>query len=128
MLHCCRWTERVEAHRVTGATERHLAGLLDRYPVLETCRADIDAAYTLSARTFSSGCKLLVCGNGGSAADADHIVGELLKGFLKKRRPRGELARRLAAADPDLGPRLAAGLQEGLPAISLAGAPAFSTA
>ncbi len=107
---------------------RHLAELLHRYPVLTPVGADIEAAFRLLERSFRAGGKLLVCGNGGSAADADHIVGELMKGFLQARRPAGELAARLAAADPELGPRLAAGLQVGLPAITLAAGGAFPTA
>ncbi len=102
--------------------------LVARYPVLVSCRADIEAAFTLLARTFAAGGKLLVCGNGGSAADADHIVGELMKGFRRARRPSGETAARLAASDPELGPRLASRLQLGLPAINLAAGSAFPTA
>jgi D-sedoheptulose 7-phosphate isomerase len=108
------------------------AGALDdlvaRYPALAACRPGIEAAFALMARVFAAGGKLLVCGNGGSAADADHIVGELMKGFHKARRPTGETAARLRAADPDLGPRLAARLQVGLPAVNLAAGSALPTA
>jgi D-sedoheptulose 7-phosphate isomerase len=107
---------------------RHLDDLVARLPALGACRADIDRAFALLARVFEAGGKLLVCGNGGSAADADHVVGELMKGFLRARRPAGDLAARLAAADPVLGPRLAAGLQRGLPAINLAAGSALTTA
>jgi D-sedoheptulose 7-phosphate isomerase len=102
--------------------------LVARHPVLGACRVDIEAAFTLLARTFAAGGKLLVCGNGGSAADADHIVSELMKGFLKARRLSGETAARLAASDPELGPRLAARLQRCLPAINLAAGSALPTA
>ena len=61
--------------------EDHLKQLIERYPVLEPCRADIDGAYQLMAKSYAGDGKLLIAGNGGSAADADHIVGELLKGF-----------------------------------------------
>lgn len=107
-------------------------GLLDeligRYPALAGCRRDVEAAFGALERCFDSGGKLLVCGNGGSAADSDHIVGELQKGFLKKRRLSGELAERLAATDASLGPRLARFLQEGLPAVNLAAGAALQTA
>jgi D-sedoheptulose 7-phosphate isomerase len=102
--------------------------LVARHPVLASCRTDIEAAFALLARTFAAGGKLLVCGNGGSAADADHIVGELMKGFRKARRPSGETAARLAAADPEFGPRLASRLQLGLPAVNLAAGSALPTA
>jgi D-sedoheptulose 7-phosphate isomerase len=102
--------------------------LVVRYPVLDACRSDIEAAFALLARTFAGGGKLLVCGNGGSAADADHIVGELMKGFRRPRRPSGETAARLRRADPELGPRLASRLQQGLPAINLAAGSALPTA
>jgi len=102
--------------------------LVVRQPVLGACRADIEAAFALLARTFAGGGKLLVCGNGGSAADADHIVGELMKGFRRARRPTGATAERLRAADPELGPRLAARLQVGLPAVNLAAGLALPTA
>jgi D-sedoheptulose 7-phosphate isomerase len=102
--------------------------LVARHPVLASCRTDIEAAFSLLARTFAAGGKLLVCGNGGSAADADHIVGELMKGFRRPRRPSGETAARLAASDPELGPRLASRLQLGLPAVNLAAGSALPTA
>lgn len=105
-----------------------IEALVRRHPALDACRADIASAYALLERTFAGGGKLLVCGNGGSAADADHIVGELMKGFRRARRPSGATAERLRAADPEMGPRLAARLQVGLPAINLASGIALPTA
>ena len=102
--------------------------LVARYPALAACRADIEAAFVLLERTFAAGGKLLVCGNGGSAADADHIVGELMKGFRRPRRLSGETAARLTSSDPELGPRLASRLQLGLPAVNLATGSALPTA
>jgi D-sedoheptulose 7-phosphate isomerase len=102
--------------------------LVARHPVLASCRADLEAAFALLARSFAAGGKLLVCGNGGSAADADHIVGELMKGFRRPRRLSGDTAARLAASDPELGPRLASRLQLGLPAINLAAGSSLPTA
>lgn len=83
--------------------------LYERYPQLEACRADIEKARDMLIDTYRSGGKVLVCGNGGSAADSEHIVGELLKGFLLKRPVR----------DERLPERLKRGLQGSLPAISL---------
>ena len=86
-----------------------LEELLTRYPALEACRADILAAATLLLDTYKNGGKVLVCGNGGSCADSEHIVGELMKGFLLKR----------PVTDERIPADLQAGLQGGLPAISL---------
>lgn len=85
--------------------------LLSRYPVLEGMREPILEAFGHMVHSFAVGGKLLVCGNGGSAADADHIVGELMKGFFKLR-PLPE------AVIQQLGPK-ARLLQGALPAISL---------
>lgn len=63
----------------------HLDTLLQRFPPLEVCRADIEAIHACLHDLFRSGGKLLLCGNGGSAADADHWSAELLKGFCKTR-------------------------------------------
>lgn len=60
--------------------------LLERYPVLENCKEEIYIAYKLMRECYCSGGKVLACGNGGSAADAEHIVGELMKGFLLSRK------------------------------------------
>ena len=59
--------------------------LLKRYPCLEECKDSIKNALELMIDTYQNGGKVLVCGNGGSAADCEHIVGELMKGFMKKR-------------------------------------------
>jgi D-sedoheptulose 7-phosphate isomerase len=107
---------------------RALEDLAARYPALAACRPDIEAAFSLLARTFAAGGKLLVCGNGGSAADADHIVGELMKGFMSRRPLPADVQARLRATDPRLGPELALKLQGALPAINLAAAAALSTA
>lgn len=97
-----------------------LKRLIKRYPVLEKCEKDIYNAYIEIKNTYEKNGKLLVCGNGGSAADSDHIVGELMKGFRKKR-PLEEKERE------KLG-ELADHLQQAMPAISLTGHAALSTA
>lgn len=105
-----------------------LTDLIRRYPKLNGEREAVKKTFALLAESFQCGGKLLVAGNGGSAADAEHIVGELMKGF-KKKRPLGMPARdRLTAADPVLGAELGAKLQGALPAVSLTGHPALATA
>ena len=107
---------------------RYLTELSERYPVLKQTENDIKASYEIIREAYENGGKLLIAGNGGSCADAEHIVGELMKGFVKKRPVSPEYAKRLEAADPELGPKLAACLQGGLPAIALTGHPALTTA
>ena len=97
----------------------HLEELIQRYPVLAPCRASIEAAFRALESCYASGGKLLVCGNGGSAADADHIVGELMKAYLRPRRLPADAAARLRTADSALGPALAEFLQGALPAVNL---------
>lgn len=95
---------------------------------LEPLRESIFTACDLMVRSFSRGGKLLVCGNGGSCADGEHIVGELMKGFLLKRPlpddVKGELRRRFG----DEGDEMGKILQEALPAISLGSHAALMTA
>ena len=100
--------------------------LIGRYPKLIGCREDLLCALELLSQGFRRGGTLFTCGNGGSAADADHIVGELAKGFLKKRPVPQELREALAAIPG--GDSLADGLQGGLPAVSLHSQSALLTA
>jgi len=72
---------------ICPAAATHLTALLSRYPVLRACETDIENAFILLRETFKNGKKLLCCGNGGSAADCGHIVGELMKSFLLNRGP-----------------------------------------
>ena len=106
----------------------HLTHLIERYPALAQMRGAIEQAYRLLEECYEKGGKLLVCGNGGSAADSDHIVGELMKGFVKHRKLEAELQDKLRAEDEENGARLAECLQRGLPAIALNGHPGLSTA
>lgn len=112
--------------------EAHIKSILDelitRYPVLESSKGDIAAAYELIKAAYDKGGKLLIAGNGGSASDSEHIVGELMKGFTR-RRPMGEdFKLKLMQADSELGSELGAKLQGALPAIALTGHNALSTA
>ncbi len=93
--------------------------LIFSYPGLDVCIADIKAAFTMLRDAFLHGDKLLTCGNGGSASDAEHIVGELMKGYLRKRSVPEEMRSKLLSSNPEDGTYLADHLQGGLPAISL---------
>lgn len=107
---------------------RHIDNLIERYPSLSVCRSDIEAAADAMTGSFAAGGKLLVAGNGGSCADSDHITGELLKSFVKKRRPPEEFLTALRSVDPDTGEYLADKLQGSLPAIALTNNTALMTA
>ncbi len=101
--------------------------LLQRYPALQPCRDAAEAAARLLADTYRAGGKTLVCGNGGSCADAGHIVGELMKAFVQPRRLTQAQRAALAALGPE-GTVLADALQQGLPAIDLTAQSALNTA
>jgi phosphoheptose isomerase len=105
-----------------------LHDLIERYPDLESALGSIEAAYDLLSTTYHNGGKLLICGNGGSASDSDHIVGELMKAFERKRPVADDLRQRLQTQNPQIGAYLADHLQGALPAISLSGHAALMTA
>lgn len=92
--------------------------LFERYPKLNICKNDIENALALMIDAYKNGGKILVCGNGGSASDADHIVGELMKGFLKERK----------VTDERIPQELREKLQGALPAISLSAHTSLMTA
>lgn len=96
--------------------------LFARYPDLKVCRDDIYAAYLLMKDCYDNKGKILCCGNGGSAADSEHLVGELMKGFLKQR-PLSEEEKAKFSLE-----NVADGLQKGLPAVSLVSQSALMTA
>ena len=106
----------------------HIDLLMERYPVLECCKNDIIDAFDLLGDTYSKEGKMLICGNGGSAADAEHIVGELMKGFRYSRKLLSTEVDNLQKIDIEMGKVLAENLQSALPAIALDGHPALSTA
>lgn len=108
--------------------EEQLNLLIERYPKLAVCKEDIKKAYELLETAYTSGRKLLVCGNGGSASDSEHIVGELMKEFKLKRKVYSDQASALKAIDPELGQILADNLQGALPAICLTGHSSLTTA
>ena len=102
--------------------------LIERYPALTPVKEDIWNLYKTLEECYAAGGKVLIAGNGGSSADAEHIVGELMKGFKKSRSVSQEFADRLKEIDPARAVELIAKLQGGLPAISLSSHPALCTA
>ncbi|MBQ3063859.1 MAG: SIS domain-containing protein [Clostridia bacterium] len=102
--------------------------LQKRYPVLAACGEEIRAAVDTLIACYEQGGKVLLCGNGGNAADCDHITGELMKGFLKKRPLSAAQRAAMKAISPTLNDTLLDKLQIGLPAISLPTLPALNTA
>ena len=101
---------------------------IKRYPNLSICKESIKDACDLIISSYKDGGKLLIAGNGGSAADSDHISGELLKSFIKKRRPEKAFLDRLINIDQSTGLYLADKLQGSLPAIALTNNSALMTA
>ena len=91
--------------------------LIKNYPQLAGCRAEVQAAVDAIVKMYHDGGKIMLCGNGGSAADCSHIAGELLKGFILRREPKGENRERLLSV-PEIAP-YASVLQDGLCAIAL---------
>ena len=107
---------------------KHIDTLIDRYSKLIVCKDDIIKAYDILETAFSNERKLLVCGNGGSASDSEHIVGELMKEFKLKRKVYANQAEAMKNIDPEMGSTLAENLQGALPAICLTGHSALTTA
>lgn len=110
------------------SVKQYLDNLIIRYPELKGCRADVEKAYELLRECYDAGGKLLIGGNGGSCADCGHIVGELMKGFVKKRGINEELKGRLTEIDKKEGARLAETLQKSLAAIDITEHNALNTA
>lgn len=106
----------------------YIKQLIERYPKLSVCEKDIRAAAETMIDSYKKGGKLIVAGNGGSAADSDHITGELLKSFVKIRKPDADFLAKLTEIDKDTGAYLADKLQGSLPAISLTNQSALMTA
>lgn len=98
----------------------YLKRMIERYPALEPVSGEVRSAYEILYGSYRQEGKLLVCGNGGSASDAEHIVGELMKGFYRQRS--------LSRDEKEIFGELGDNLQGALPAIALTGHPALSTA
>ena len=102
--------------------------LLSRYPQLKVCEPTLIEAVSAIIDCYKNGGKILLCGNGGSCADCDHIVGELMKGFLKKRPLSTEQKAQMTNLSPLLDEKTLSKLQGGLPAISLPSLTALNSA
>lgn len=102
--------------------------LLSRYPQLKVCEPTLIEAVSAIIDCYKNGGKILLCGNGGSCADCDHIVGELMKGFLKKRPLSAEQKAQMTNLSPLLDEETLSKLQGGLPAISLPSLTALNSA
>lgn len=102
--------------------------LSERYPDLRAIEAEIEAATQKIIRCYCRGGKLLLCGNGGSCADAAHITGELMKSFALPRPLTDVQTQALCAVSAQEGAAIAAHLQQGLPAIDLSAHIALTTA
>jgi len=117
-----------EVSEMVQNPEIHLQQLWSRRPDLKGLEGSIWKAYQVTEASYAAGKKVLTCGNGGSAADAEHVVGELLKGFLQRRPIQESVATALARVGGELGKNIALKLQQGLPAVSLVSSTAISTA
>lgn len=110
------------------STEAIMEAFFSQKTELTQCRESIVAAFQMLSGCFRSGGKLLTCGNGGSASDAQHIVGELMKSFTLPRTPNEEFRQRLERASCSATDFLATNLQGALPALSLVGETSLTTA
>lgn len=108
--------------------QKHIDLLLERYPALKIIEKDIVEAYLIMEECYLNDGKLLIAGNGGSAADSEHIAGELMKRFKTPRPVSAEFAEKLRTIDPVRGNDLAKNLECSLMAIPLVAHEALSTA
>ena len=108
--------------------EKHVDLLISRYPKLASIKKPIVEGYLVMEECYSHDGKLMIAGNGGSAADSEHIAGELMKRFKNPRPVTSDFAEKLIKVDPVRGPLLAKNLERGLMAIPLVAHEALSTA
>ena len=106
----------------------HIQQLTERYPQLVSLTKDINAAFDIISESFSNNGKLMIAGNGGSAADAEHMVGELMKNFIIKRKLPASFVSEIKAVDSEIAQYLIPRLQPGLPAIALSCHASLNTA
>lgn len=107
---------------------KHIDLLMKRYPALGVVKEDVIGGYLVMEECYENGGKLLVAGNGGSAADSEHIAGELMKRFKTPRPVSPEYAKKLKEIDPIRGEALARNLECSLMAIPLVAHEALTTA
>ena len=108
--------------------QKHIDLLIERYPVLSECQQSIIDSYLIMEECYKHDGKLMIAGNGGSAADSEHIAGELMKRFKIPRPITPDFAEKLKSIDPVRGEDLAKNLERGLMAIPLVAHEALSTA
>lgn len=108
--------------------KKYIDELIERYPILQSERESIIGAFYILSACFRQHGKLLIAGNGGSAADAEHIVGELMKGFVLPRRIDENLKAKLKDIDFNIGNELSDKLQQALLAIALSNHNSLNTA
>lgn len=108
--------------------QKHVDLLVSRYPMLEACKDDIIEAYIVLKECYENDKKLLIAGNGGSAADSEHIAGELMKRFKILRRVPDEFAKKLKEIDLERGEKLSRNLERGLMTIPLVAHESLTTA
>lgn len=111
-----------------NTTQAIITNLFQRYPCLSECAGAVETAVELLLQCFRSGNKLLVCGNGGSASDSEHIVGELMKTFMLERPLDSAMREKIQRTYPDHAEHMIANLQRAVPAISLVSETALMTA
>lgn len=114
--------------KLDNKLNKHIDLLIERYPALEVCKDEIIKSYLILQESYEKGGKLLIAGNGGSAADSEHIVGELMKAFKLPRYLGDDFKNKLISENEELGTVLAENLQGALPAIALDGHVALTTA
>lgn len=110
------------------STQEIMMNLFQRYPCLTACEETVETAVKLLLQCFRNGKKLLVCGNGGSASDSEHIVGELMKTFMLERPLDDAMQEKIQRAYPEYAEHMIANLQRAVPAISLVSETALMTA
>ena len=108
--------------------EKYLEELISRYPKLKSCYQEILQTFLILNDCGKSHHKILVCGNGGSSADSDHIVGELMKSFVKKRPITDELQKQISEVSNEEATLLNEKLQDAVAAINLSQHSALNTA
>ena len=113
---------------IKESTKQAVYELIHRYPALSVCEADLLAAVEVICDSYRAGHKLIVCGNGGSASDAEHIVGELMKGFLLPRKLGKDMEAKMREVCPDEADYFMENLQGALPAMSMVNQVALNTA
>ena len=113
---------------VKPSTLKAVDDLIERYPALAVCKEDMTAAVEAICESYRAGHKLIACGNGGSASDAEHVVGELMKGFLLPRKLDKQMEQRFREVCPDSADYFMENLQGALPALSMVNQVALNTA